>query len=178
PAAEKAAEPGTADRGGPAAADTAAKAPNLQVDQRSIIYTGSITLRVKDVNQDAARVLAIASGAGGFVGSDKRSSGDTTDAAEATIELRVPADKFQSVVDQIAGLGEVKIIASSGLDEQAIEGLLSAGVPVDEGLHHGQLRAGRGRHPVAVLALADRVRHAFVSRRPSGLRKTIRKAQL
>ncbi|GAA0816941.1 DUF4349 domain-containing protein [Spirilliplanes yamanashiensis] len=106
PAAEKAAEPGTADRGGPAAADTAAKAPNLQVDQRSIIYTGSITLRVKDVNQDAARVLAIASGAGGFVGSDKRSSGDTTDAAEATIELRVPADKFQSVVDQIAGLGE------------------------------------------------------------------------
>ena len=30
-----------------------------------------------------------------------------------------------------AGLGEVKIIASSGLDEQAIEALLSAGVPID-----------------------------------------------
>ena len=106
PAVEKA-QPGLADQGGAGpGADSAAKAPNLQVDQRSIIYTGSITLRVKDVNQDAARVLAIATGAGGFVGSDKRSSGDTSDAAEATIELRVPADKFQSVVDQLAGLGE------------------------------------------------------------------------
>ncbi|GED21155.1 nicotinate phosphoribosyltransferase [Halomonas halmophila] len=30
-----------------------------------------------------------------------------------------------------AGLGEIKIIASSGLDEQAIDALLSAGVPID-----------------------------------------------
>jgi hypothetical protein len=71
--------------------DTAAQAPDLRIDQRSIIYTGSITIRV-------------AAGSGGFVGGDERHSGTGSDTA--TIKLRIPADKFTSVVDQLSGLGE------------------------------------------------------------------------
>jgi hypothetical protein len=84
--------------------DTAAQAPDLRIDQRSIIYTGSITVRVKNVNDDAAKVTGIATGAGGFVGGDERHSGDGS--STATIKLRIPADKFTAVVDQLAGLGD------------------------------------------------------------------------
>ena len=77
---------------------------DLRVDQRSIVYTGSIDVRVEDVDQAAARAATIATTAGGFVGGDNRTSTGTS--AEATLQLRVPAAKFSSVVDQLAGLGE------------------------------------------------------------------------
>src|SRR3954466_3162791 len=74
------------------AADSPAKAPDPSVDQRSIIDRGSLSVRVKDVNAAAGQVSGIATGAGGFVGADNRSSG--AGSATATMELRVPADKF------------------------------------------------------------------------------------
>src|ERR1700712_2730805 len=73
--------------------DVPAQAPDLSVDQRSIIYTGSITIRVDDVNQAAAKATALVAAAGGFVGGDRRDiSGDSS---TGTMILRVPADKFQ-----------------------------------------------------------------------------------
>ncbi|MFC6014975.1 DUF4349 domain-containing protein [Plantactinospora solaniradicis] len=72
--------------------------------QRAIVYTGSITVRVEDVDGKAAEAARIATGAGGFVGGDNRSSDES--AAEATLQLRVPADRFAAVVDQLAGLGD------------------------------------------------------------------------
>lgn len=105
------------------ATDTAAKAPDLSVDQRSIIYRGSITLRVDNVRQQAARATAIVAGAGGFIGSDKRSSGDADDPGEATMELRVPAERFQSVVDQLAGLGveEQRSVNTEDVTEEVLD---------------------------------------------------------
>src|SRR4051812_8535384 len=112
-----------AQKGGAAAPDTPAKAPNLAVDQRSIIYTGSITLRVDDVHQKAAQALGIVAAAGGFVGSDKRSSGEADDSAEATLQLRVPAAQFQSVVDQLAKLGteEQRSVNTEDVTEEVLD---------------------------------------------------------
>ena len=92
-------------QGGPAEGKAEpAKAPNLSVDQRSIIYTGSITVRVGNVNEAAARTVGIAAGAGGFIGGDNRNSDNG--GANATLTLRVPAAKFNNVVDQLAKLGK------------------------------------------------------------------------
>jgi Domain of unknown function (DUF4349) len=102
--------------------DQAAKAPDLSVDQRSIIYTGSITVRVEDVNQAAAKATAIANGAGGFVGGDKRNTSDGS--SDATLELRVPAEKFSAVVDQLSrdlGKEEQRGISTEDVTEQTID---------------------------------------------------------
>ncbi len=71
--------------------------------RRSIVYTGSITVRVDDVNAAAAQLVTMATGAGGFVGGDQR----TIDSGKsvATLTLRIPADKFSGTVDQIGKLG-------------------------------------------------------------------------
>ena len=83
-----------------------AQAPDLSIDQRSIIYTGSITVRVKDVSAAAAQASSFATGAGGFVGGDERHSGSSSSGTDnASLTLRVPADKFTAVVEQLAGLG-------------------------------------------------------------------------
>lgn len=74
--------------------------------QRSIVYTGTITIQVSDVDDAAGRLSAIATGAGGYVSGDQRS----IDAARssATVAVRVPADKFDSVVGDISRLGKEK----------------------------------------------------------------------
>ena len=102
--------------------DSAAKAPDLRVEQRSIIYTGSITVRVDDVNTAAARATGIVTAAGGFIGGDKRNSSDEG-SSDATLTLRVPADKFTSVVDQLAKLGteEQRGINTEDVTEETID---------------------------------------------------------
>ncbi|WP_067508568.1 DUF4349 domain-containing protein [Actinoplanes sp. TFC3] len=117
-----------ADKPGLAAAEKQAKdgkaqAPDLSVDQRSIVYTGSITVRVEDVNATAARVTGIVTGAGGFVGGDQRTSNGDKGSAEATLTLRVPAAKFAAVVDQLAGLGteEQRGISTEDVTEQSVD---------------------------------------------------------
>jgi hypothetical protein len=113
PAAERAAEP----------AGGKAQAPDLSVDQRSIVYTGSITVRVGDVNAAAARVTAFVAGAGGFIGGDQRNSTGQKGSADATLTLRVPAAKFSAVVDQLAGLGteEQRQISTEDVTEQTVD---------------------------------------------------------
>jgi len=77
---------------------------DLRVDQRAVIYAGSVSVRVDDVAARAAEATSIATAAGGYVGRDERSEDDTW--TRASLELRVPAATFASVVDRIAGLGE------------------------------------------------------------------------
>ncbi|GIF70486.1 DUF4349 domain-containing protein [Asanoa siamensis] len=76
---------------------------DLQVDQRQIIYNGSIMVRVENVERTAAEVTSLVTGAGGFVGGDKRT--DDGGRSEAVLTLRVPANRFTQVVDEIAGKG-------------------------------------------------------------------------
>jgi hypothetical protein len=67
---------------------------------RSIVYTGSITIRVPEVDRAATEVEALAAATGGFVGGDDR----TIDAqrSTATLVLRIPAGSFGGILDKIS----------------------------------------------------------------------------
>ncbi|MFB6392080.1 DUF4349 domain-containing protein [Polymorphospora lycopeni] len=108
--------------GGPGAGQPAAGAPvRFRIDERAIIYTGSITVRVDDVERAAGRATAIATGAGGFVGVDKRTSDDRR--STASLELRIPANRFGQVVDDLARLGdqEQRDISTQDVTEEALD---------------------------------------------------------
>ncbi|MEV0610540.1 DUF4349 domain-containing protein [Polymorphospora rubra] len=107
---------------GPGAGQPPAGAPvRFRVDERAIIYTGSITVRVDDVDRAAARATAIATGVGGFVGVDKRTSDDRR--STASLELRIPANRFGPVVDDLARLGdqEQRDISTQDVTEEALD---------------------------------------------------------
>ncbi|MGC4745713.1 DUF4349 domain-containing protein [Micromonospora sp. DT201] len=80
-----------------------AAAPDLRIDQRAIIYTGSMRVQVDDVDVAAREVSDLVTRAGGFIGGDQRRSAQAD--AVADMQLRVPAAKFTGVVDEVAKLG-------------------------------------------------------------------------
>ena len=139
--ADKAAAPQRAEGGAAQAEQQPATAkdqptqqsPDLAVDQRSIIYRGGITVRAKDsVNAAADQATGIATTAGGFIGADT-----------ATMTLRVPADKFTTVVNQLARLGkeEHREINTEDVTEQTVD--LDARIQVQ------QARVDSGRRLLA-----------------------------
>lgn len=115
--------PAEAQQGGQQDADQgkAAAPAGYRLDDRAIIFTGSITVRVDDVEAAAARATAIATAAGGFVGADKRSSDDKR--SEATIQLRVPAGRFGTALDDVAKLGrqESRDVNTEDVTEEVID---------------------------------------------------------
>jgi hypothetical protein len=75
----------------------------LAVDSRSLIFTGTVTIRVSDIGRAAADVSTLATAAGGFVGGDERTS--DKDRSQARLVLRLPSARFTGVVDGISKLG-------------------------------------------------------------------------
>ena len=118
---DAAAAPEKADGGTAQQQNTPAQTPDLSVEQRSIIYRGSLSVRVKDVTAAASQVTGIATTAGGFIGTDNRTSGKGDDVA--TMELRVPAQRFSTVVDQLSKLGteDSRQISTEDVTEESID---------------------------------------------------------
>lgn len=99
-AAGSAARPGVA----PPEPGKASPAPfqAVNVADRKVVRTASMSVEVDDLQRAAAAVRAMAGTAGGFVGYE--SSGD--DFAQLT--LRVAADRFDRTLDDVAALGKVE----------------------------------------------------------------------
>lgn len=77
----------------------------LQLADRKIISTGSITVEVEDVESAVTAVEALVEGMGGYVEQLSRSGGD--EFSRASLTLRVPQGQFGSTYDRLRGLGEV-----------------------------------------------------------------------
>ncbi|MEZ5205131.1 MAG: DUF4349 domain-containing protein [Acidimicrobiales bacterium] len=95
-------------------------AAGSQIEDREIVYTGSITLRVRDVEEAADEARSIADAAGGFVSAQvSQLEGDR----EITITLRVPADRFEAVATKAAALGVVKArtVDSDDVTDQVVD---------------------------------------------------------
>lgn len=93
----------------------------VEPQQRSVIYTGTMSVRVDDVNDAANRAIDLATGLGGFVGADRRSLDDKR--SEAQITLRVPADKFDQALAELAKLGkeESRAVQTQDVTEVVID---------------------------------------------------------
>ncbi|WP_433613523.1 DUF4349 domain-containing protein [Dactylosporangium sp. CA-139114] len=113
---------GKADQADQGQAQSGQKAPdNLDTLNRSIIYAGTMTVEVKDVNAAAAQAIAFATGAGGFVGGDNRRIDGQS--STATITLRVPAEKFQATLDQLKSVGDEKSrqVSAQDVTDQVVD---------------------------------------------------------
>jgi hypothetical protein len=93
----------------------------LAAASRAIIYNGTITVRVTNVDKAAADVLALVNGTEGFVGADERRSNDRR--SEAKIVLRVPASRFTATLDAVKGFGkeESRQVSTQDVTEQLVD---------------------------------------------------------
>jgi hypothetical protein len=132
----------------PAAGDKAAPPAGVPaqftVDNRSMIFTGTVTVRVTDVERAAADASSLATAAGGFVGGDDRTSAKNQ--SQARMTLRVPSARFSSVVDSIAKLGkeESRQLSTEDVTDQVTD--------VDARIATGQAGVDRVRDLIAKAA--------------------------
>lgn len=103
---------------------TPAQAPTKVVpDDRTIIYKGTITIRVPDVNAQASAIITVTTASGGFVAGDNRTMNDNR--SEARLVLRVPSDKFDAFIDGIGrlpgGKEESRSISTEDVTEQVVD---------------------------------------------------------
>lgn len=140
PPAEAPARGGTAP-GASDATGSSGSAAGQRVPQRAIIYSGSVQVRVEDVERAATEAVRLVTAAGGFVGGDRRSGRAET--READLELRVPAARFGTVVDQIAGLGDQlkRDVKTEDVTEESID--------LDARIATQQARVASGRRLLA-----------------------------
>lgn len=83
------------------------------VDQRQIIKTGDMTVRVNDVDASAETVSLLATGLGGFV---EQKNMMRSGSASASLILRIPAAQFDNARSQVASQGTVLSESQSGQD--------------------------------------------------------------
>jgi hypothetical protein len=118
---------GGAAQGGVPAADLNAKqqppaAPaRLAPANRSLIFTGTVTVRVSNVDDAATTAGQRATAAGGFVAGEDRT--DDRDRSQATLTLRVPSERFSTVVDQVAAIGtaESRKLSTEDVTDQMVD---------------------------------------------------------
>ncbi len=93
----------------------------VEPQQRSLIYTGNISLRVDKVPAKADQAVDIAAGLGGVVGSDKRGMGGFQ--SQAVLVLRVPSDQFNRAMAELAKLGEeiTRSVQTEDVTEQLVD---------------------------------------------------------
>ncbi len=88
-----------------AGGETGASDGALQVADRKIISTGSITVEVEDVESAVKSVETLVESMGGYVESLSRSGGD--EFSRASLTIRVPQGQFASAYDRMRQLGDV-----------------------------------------------------------------------
>ncbi|GGJ92958.1 hypothetical protein GCM10010123_23530 [Pilimelia anulata] len=92
-------------------------------DQRSVVRTATVTVRVDGAGVGAAadRAIAAARAAGGYAGGDSRSHAGA--ASRATVTLRVPAARFDELLDRVAGVGreEHREIGTEDVSEEVVD---------------------------------------------------------
>ncbi len=140
--------PGAGDKAAPPAQQPGVPA-QLTIDTRSMIFTGTVTVRVTDVERAAADASSLATAAGGFVGGDDRTS--AKDQSQARMTLRVPSARFSSVVDSVAKLGkeESRQLSTEDVTDQVTD--------VDARIATGQAGVDRVRDLIAKAASISEV---------------------
>ena len=114
---EPAGSNGNSAGGGDAAADASSggqqadqRGAQLQVQQRQLIRTGDIELRVNDTEAAGESVREIAAERGGFVAASNREVNERHNETWRTerIVVRVPSESFDDAVAEVEALGEVR----------------------------------------------------------------------
>lgn len=79
----------------------------VTITERSIIRTGTMTIRVKDVQLAADKASALVGGGDGYVGDTQTTSNDKGQTVGVQVVLRVPVNDYNRVVAEVKKLGTV-----------------------------------------------------------------------
>lgn len=86
----------------------------MKIQDSAIIRTGNATIRVDSVDSSLASIISLTLDYEGSVQSQDRSDAEGVDYANVTI--RIPADRFDEFVEQLAEIGDVEYLNINAMD--------------------------------------------------------------
>ncbi|MEO5533880.1 MAG: DUF4349 domain-containing protein [Pseudolysinimonas sp.] len=89
---------------------------DVTAQDRSVIVTGSMTVTADDPTKASRDAVKIVEAAGGRIDGQSIYAPTNGDKGGAQLTLRIPADKLQSVIDQLSALGRADEITTSSTD--------------------------------------------------------------
>jgi uncharacterized coiled-coil protein SlyX len=134
----------TADEGGaPMAPDVAVGESTADGDggdfageetERDVIVTGSMTVTADDPIEASRDAVRLVESAGGRVDGRTEYAPSNGDAGSASLLLRIPADKLQGVLDDLAALGRADEISTSTSDVTVLVTDLESRIETQRGI--------------------------------------------
>ncbi len=114
--------PPTPPLGSPSSGGASPPSPTPAPAERQIIRSGEISLRITSLDSTERAVTTIATANNGYISNSGRER-STGNAMIGTTQLRVPADKFQSVLGAVRKLGEVESerISANDVTEEYVD---------------------------------------------------------
>lgn len=79
---------------------------DVKLPSQMIIRTGQVSIRVDSLELAVRQITEIAAKAGGYVANSSMTSGEN-EARTASIELKIPSDRYQGTVDGLKVIGKV-----------------------------------------------------------------------
>lgn len=121
-------------QGGDAAADGDAPGFSEDSPDRDVIVTGSMTVTAEDpiaASRDAVRIVE---SAGGRIDGRTEYAPSNGDAGSASLVLRIPAERLQEVLDDLADLGRADEISTSTSDVTVLVTDLESRIETQRGI--------------------------------------------
>lgn len=103
-------------------------------DDRDVVVTGSMTVTADDPLAAARDAVRIVESAGGRVDGRTEHAPSNGDTGSATLLLRIPADRLQGVLDDLAGLGRADEISTSTSDVTVLVADLESRIATQRGI--------------------------------------------
>lgn len=102
--------------------------------ERDVIVTGSMTVTADDPIAASADAVRLVEAAGGRVDARTEYAPSNGDAGSASLTLRIPADKLQQVLDDLAALGRADEISTSTSDVTQVVADLDSRIATQRGI--------------------------------------------
>jgi hypothetical protein len=103
-------------------------------DARSVIVTGTMTVTADDPLEASSEAVRLVEAAGGRVDGRTEYAPSNGDAGSASLTLRIPADKLQQVLDDLAELGRADEISTSSSDVTVLVADLDSRIATQRGI--------------------------------------------
>lgn len=109
-------------------------ASDADEDARSVIVTGTMTVTADDPLEASSKAVRLVEAAGGRVDGRTEYAPSNGDAGSASLTLRIPADKLQQVLDDLAELGRADEISTSSSDVTVLVADLDSRIATQRGI--------------------------------------------
>ena len=120
--------------GGEAVTESDSGASSTEAAERDVIVTGSMTVTADDPIAAARDAVRLVEAAGGRVDGRTEYAPANGDAGSASLVLRIPAERLQEVLDDLAELGRADEISTSTSDVTVLVADLESRIATQRGI--------------------------------------------